>query len=368
VVPAGGSSSNFLNLGTILGHVRAATARYKNARYKNNEQSGRDAMMSMPRRNLMLAAAAGWVTSRAYAEPGWPSRPITLLVPNPPGGGTDFAARLFQEPLSQQLGQQVVIENRSGGNGNVAILAAARAKPDGYTLLMQYSGYHGTNPVLMPDIGWDPNRDLAAVGMATFSPHVVFCSPSLPVQTLSDLVAHIRKNPGQVTYASSGTGSIQNIAGLQLAKLVGAPMLHVPYRGAAPALQDVVGGRVDLFITTPSSAMSLLKGGQLRALAVASDRRLPALPDLPTAAEAGLPGYTVDAWFAVFAPAGTPRDILEKINAALRHATTQPKVQEVATAAGAVLKPLSLTEMEALARQEVETLGRVVKEAGLRIE
>jgi tripartite-type tricarboxylate transporter receptor subunit TctC len=325
-------------------------------------------MSSLPRRHLVLGTAALAIRPGWAAEPDWPARPITLIAPNPPGGGTDFAARLFQEPLSQRLGQQVVVENRSGGNGNVGVLAVARAKPDGYTLLLQYSGYHGANPILTPDIGWDPNRDLAAVGMATVSPHVVLASPALPVQNLAELVAHIRTNPGRVTYASAGTGSVQNFAGLQLAQLVGASMLHVPYRGAAPALQDVLGGRVDLFITTPSSAMSLLKGGQIKALAVASAARLPALPDVPTTAEAGLPGYIVDAWFAVFAPAGTSRNILLKVNEALRYATTQPKVQEVATAAGAQLRPLTVTEMDALARQEVETLGRLVREAGLRIE
>ncbi|MCI0756310.1 Bug family tripartite tricarboxylate transporter substrate binding protein [Teichococcus vastitatis] len=321
-------------------------------------------------RRLLLAmtglAAAG--QAHAQAEAGWPSRPITLIVPNPPGGGTDFAARLFQEALGQALGQPVVIENRSGGNGNVGILAAARAKPDGYTLLLQYSGYHGANTALQPDAGWDPNRDLAAVGMTTLAPHVIFAGPGISVSSLAELVAHIRENPGRVTYASAGTGSIQNIAGLQLAQRVGAAMLHVPYRGAAPALQDVVGGRVDIFITTPSSAMSLLKGGQIKALAVASAARLPALPDVPTTAEAGLPGYTVDAWFAVFAPAGTPAAVIEKVNAALRAATQSPKVQEVAAASGVVLTPLTVTEMDAMARRDVETLARVVREAGLRLE
>ncbi|PHK92915.1 ABC transporter substrate-binding protein [Pseudoroseomonas rhizosphaerae] len=323
-------------------------------------------------RRLLLAmtglAAAGQAQAQREAEAGWPSRPITLVVPNPPGGGTDFAARLFQEALGQALGQPVVIENRSGGNGNVGILAAARAKPDGYTLLLQYSGYHGANAALTPDVGWDPNRDLAAVGMATLAPHVIFSGPGIPVRSLAELVAHIRENPGRVTYASAGTGSIQNIAGLQLAQRVGAPMLHVPYRGAAPALQDVVGGRVDIFITTPSSAMSLLQGGQLKALAVASEARLSALPEVPTTAEAGLPDYTVDAWFAVFAPAGTPQPVIEKVNAALREATRNPRVQEVATASGVVLKPLTAAEMDSMARQDVETLTRVVREAGLRLE
>jgi tripartite-type tricarboxylate transporter receptor subunit TctC len=327
-------------------------------------------------RRLLLLATAGTAVGRNHAgaqthtqaDEAWPSRPITLIVPNPPGGGTDFAARLFQEALGQALGQPVVIDNRSGGNGNVGILAAARAKPDGYTLLLQYSGYHGANAALAPDVGWDPNRDLVAVGMATVAPHVIFAGPGIPVRDLAGLVAYIREKPGRVTYASAGTGSIQNIAGLLLAQRVGAPMLHVPYRGAAPALQDVVGGRVDIFITTPSSAMSLLKGGQLKALAVASEARLPALPDVPTAAEAGLPGYTVDAWFAVFAPAGTPPPVIEKVNAALRAATQQPKVQEVAVASGVVLKPLTAAEMDRMARRDVEILTRVVREAGLRLE
>jgi len=325
-------------------------------------------MTGLLRRHVMLGIAALAAGPARAAEPDWPARPITIIAPNPPGGGTDFAARLFQEPLSQLLGQQVVVENRSGGNGNVGILTVARAKPDGYTLLLQYSGYHGANPLLTPDVGWDPNRDLVAVGMATAAPHVVFTGPSLPVRNLSELAAHIRAHPGRVTYASAGTGSVQNFAGLQLAKLVGAPMLHVPYRGAAPALQDVAGGRVDVFITTPSSAMSLLKGGQIRALAVASDARLAAMPEVPTSAEAGLPGYVVDAWFGVFAPAGTPHIVLAKINEALRRATTQPRTQEVAAASGAQLRPLSLTEMGALARQEVEETGRLIREAGLRIE
>lgn len=324
-------------------------------------------MMHPRRRTFVVTAGIALTGHSARAQADWPSRPITLVVPNPPGGGTDFAARLFQQSLGQRLGQPIVIENRSGGNGNVGILAVARARPDGYTLLLQYSGYHGANAALTADAGWDPDRDLAAAGMATVSPHVIFCSRTLPVETLADLVAHVRKHPGQVTYASSGTGSIQNFAGLQLAQLVGAPMLHVPYRGAAPALQDVVAGRVDLFITTPSSAMGLLRGGQLRALAVASATRLPALPDLPTSAEAGLPGYVVDAWFGVFAPAGTPIPILQKINDALRSAASEPRVQEVAAEAGALLRPLMLAEMEAVARAEVVTLGRLVRQAGLRL-
>jgi len=204
--------------------------------------------------------------------------------------------------------------------------------------------------------------------MGTLAPHVVFSAPGLPVGGMDDLIAHIRARPGRVSYASSGTGSMQHIAGLRLSRLAGVEMLHVPYRGAAPALQDVVGNRVDLFVTTPSSGLSLLRDERLKALAVASRERLSALPAVPTAAEAGLPGYEVDAWFAVFAPAGTPRPVVERVNAALRDAALQPGLRERAEASGAVLRPVTVEEMEALGRQAVADLGRVVRDNDLRAD
>ena len=231
------------------------------------------------------------VSHPARTQQRWPSRPITVIVPNPPGGGSDFAARLFAEPLSQAFGQPVVIDNRPGANGNIAITAATRAQPDGHTLLLQYSGYHAGNPAMMRNLQWDPLRDLTPVGMATVGPHAIFAAPNLPVNTLQEFIAYARARPGQLNYSSSGNGSIQHIAGVLFAKAIGTEMVHVPYRGAAQALQDVAGGRVELFITTPSSGVALVQGGRLKALAIASAARLSALPEVPTTAEAQ--GYRI---------------------------------------------------------------------------
>jgi tripartite-type tricarboxylate transporter receptor subunit TctC len=322
----------------------------------------------LPRRAFAAAAAALAAARPLRAQPGWPNRPITVVVPNPPGGGTDFAARLYQDALSRMLGTQVVVENKPGANGNIAILSVARTAPDGHTLLLQYSGYHAGNPAMMRNLAWDPVRDLAPVGMGTVGPHGIFVPAELPVRSLSALIDYAKARPGQINYASSGNGSIQHIAGALFSKAIGVPMVHVPYRGAAPALQDVAGGRVELFITTPSSAIGLVQGGKVRALAIASAGRIPALPEVPTTAEAGLPGFTVDAWFAFFAPAGTPEPILQRINAALRQAVTLPEVRRRAEEGGVLLRPLTIVEMDTVARQEIEVLGRTIRENGITLD
>lgn len=325
--------------------------------------------MPGPSRRALLAAASAFAAPRqATAQAGWPARPITIIVPNPPGGGTDFAARLYQDALTRALGAQVVVENRPGGNGNIAIQAVARAAADGHTLLMQYSGYHAGNPALMRNLSWDPIRDLAPVGMATVAPHGIFTAPGLPVETLAEFIAYAKARPGQLNYASSGSGSIQHIAGVLFSRAIGVPMIHVPYRGAGVVLQDVAGGRVELFITTPSSAIGLAQAGRVKALAIASAARISALPKVPTTAEAGMPDFVVDAWFAFFAPAGTPPEIVQRINAALREAAAQPDVRRRAEEGGVILRPLTVAEMDAVARREIETLGRTIRENDITLE
>ena len=325
-------------------------------------------MQRIERRGLLAAGFAAGLTARAATAQGLAGRPITILVPNPPGGGTDFAARLFQEPLSRLLGAPVVVDNRPGANGNIAILATIRAPADGLTLLLQYSGYHAGNPAMQPNLGWDPVRDLAPVGMATVAPHGIFVAPELPVRSLAEFIAYARARPGALNYGSSGNGSIQHIAGALFARAIGSPMVHVPYRGAAPALQDVAGGRVELMITTPSAAIGLVQGGRLRALAIASAARIAALPEVPTTAEAGMPDFVVDAWFAVFAPAGTPPEVIARLNAALREATTLPEVRRRAEEGGVILRPLSVAEMDAAARREIAVLGQTIREAGITLD
>ena len=322
-------------------------------------------------RRMLLAAPALALPAAAHAQGAgapWPTRPITVLVPNPPGGGSDFAARLFVEGLTQALGQTVVIENRPGANGNIAIQAAVRSAPDGYTLLMQYSGYHAGNPAMMRNLSWDPVRDLQPIGMGTMAPHVILGAPNLPANNLQEFIAYARANPGKVNFASSGNGSVQHIAGEVLSRQIGAQMVHVPYRGAAPALQDVAGGRVEIFITTPSSAIGLIQGGQVKALAMASAQRSTGLPNVPTTAEAGLPSFTMDAWFAFFAPSGVPKPIRERLNAELRKLSQDPGIRRRAEEGGATVAPLTLDEMDALAKREIETLGAVIRSANITLD
>ena len=325
-------------------------------------------MIRATRRALLGAGAALALPATLRAQPAYPSRPITVIVPNPPGGGTDFAARLFQEGLQAALGQPVVVENRPGANGNIAISAVARAAPDGHTLLLQYNGYHAGNPAMMQNLAWDPIRDLSIVGMATMAPHVILVAPNVPANNLQEFIAHARANPGKLNYASSGNGSIQHIGGVLFARAIGADMVHVPYRGAAPALQDVAGGRVEMFITTPSSAIALIQAGRVKPLAMASARRAAGLPEVPTTAEAGLPGFTLDAWFAFAAPAATPRAVQERINAAMRGVADLPAVRQRAEQAGATTAAMTLEELDALARKEVAELGAVIRAAGITLE
>ena len=323
-------------------------------------------MIRTTRRTALVAATL--LATPALAQAPWPSRPITILVPNPPGGGTDFAARLYAEGLSQALGQPVVVENRPGANGNIAIQATTRAAPDGHTLLMQYNGYHAGNPAMMRNLTWDPVRDLVLVGMATISPHVVLIAPTVPATTLAEFIAWVRARPGQANYASSGNGTIQHIAGVLFARAIGTEMVHVPYRGAAPALQDVAGGRVEMFITTPVSAIGLVQGGRVRALAMASATRSPGMPDVPTTAEAGLAGFTLDAWFAFTAPSGVPLAIRERLNAEIRRLAESPAIRRRAEEAGAITRAMTLAELDTLAREEIRTLGDVIRSANITIE
>ncbi|MBX9700781.1 MAG: tripartite tricarboxylate transporter substrate binding protein [Acetobacteraceae bacterium] len=327
-------------------------------------------MLPNPRRRDLVfgLAATAALSPSARAQGAWPARPITIIVPNPPGGGSDFAARLFQEPLTRLLGQQVVIDNRPGASGNIAIQHVVRASPDGYTILLQYSGYHGGNPAMIRNLGWDPNRDLAPIGMGTVAPHGIFIAPSIPTTTLTEFIAWCRARPGRVNYASSGNGTIQHIAGALFARTIGVPMEHVPYRGAAPALQDLAGGRIEMFITTPSSAIGLVQGERVRALAMAGEARIPALPAVPTTTEAGLPGFVVDAWFGFFAPAGTPAAVIERINAALRAGAEEPAVKRRAEEGGVFLRPMSVAQMDRTARREVEMLGRVIRENNITMD
>jgi tripartite-type tricarboxylate transporter receptor subunit TctC len=262
----------------------------------------------MKRRNLTLLGASTLLcvlSGVTNAQGKFPEKPITLIVPSAPGGTTDFTARLVADQLSLAMGQPVIVENKAGAAGNIGNQAVARAKPDGHTLLVAYSGYQVGNPHLFKRAGWDPIKDFEPVAMMTRAPQVIVTKTSLPFKNMQELIAFAKANPGKLNYASSGNGSIQHIAAEMLQQQTGTKMTHVPYKGASPAVQDLLGGNVDIFITTPASVVSHIKAGKMKALAVTSNTRLASLPDVPTTAEADMPQFKLDSWFALYAPAGT---------------------------------------------------------------
>lgn len=312
----------------------------------------------------LLAAASGSL----FAQGKYPDRPITLVVPTAPGGTTDFTARLIADPLSRALGQPVVVDNKPGASGNIGNQLVARAKPDGYTLLLAYSGYQVGNPHLFKKAGWDPIKDFAPVAMLTRAPQVMAAKAGLPAKDLRELIAYAKANPGKLNYASSGNGSIQHIAGELFKQLTGTHITHIPYKGSGPAVQDLLGGQVDLFITTPASVVSQIKAEKLKGLVVTSPRRLSSLPQVPTAAESGLNNFNLDSWFALYAPAGTPADIVQLLNTEIGKILASPEVRKKAEESGTSVEQMSAAQLGDFTRKELEHWGRVIKSANITAE
>jgi len=319
----------------------------------------------MKRRSLvaapLLALATTALAMPAWSQANYPDKPITMVVPAPPGGGTDLVARLYADLLGQELRQQVIVDNRGGGNGNIGAAVVARAKPDGYTLLMQYSGFHAANPALISNLNWDP-KDFVGIAMGAIGPHVIVVPKKVPASDLKSFIAYAKANPGKLNYASVGAGSVPHLGGVLLNKAAGLDLIHVPYKGAGPATADTVAGQVELLIVTPPSVSGHIRNGNLKAMALASDSRLPAFPDIPTTAEAGLPGFILDGWFALFAPAGTPQPIVDKLNAAMRKVGKMEAVVARANQLGIVLKDWTPAQMNDFAKGEVETWGKVIRD------
>jgi tripartite-type tricarboxylate transporter receptor subunit TctC len=319
----------------------------------------------MKRRSFVALTGAAALASPALASPAlaqtWPDKPITMVVPAPPGGGTDLIARLYSDLLGQELGQQVLVDNKGGGNGNVGTAFVARAKPDGYTLLMQYSAYHAANPALIKDLNWKPD-DFVGVAMGAVAPHVIVIAKKVPAEDLQSFIAYAKANKGKLNYASVGAGSVPHLGGVLLNKAAGIDLVHIPYKGAGPATADLVAGQVELMVVTPPSVSGHIRSGNVKALALAGDKRLPDFPNIPTTAEAGLQGFTLDAWFALFAPAGTPQPIVDRINAAMRKIGKMDAVIARANQLGTVLKDWTPGEMNSFAKGEVETWGKVIRD------
>lgn len=325
----------------------------------------------MKRRNLTLLSAAAVLcamTGTAQAQGKFPEKPITLVVPSAPGGTTDFTARLVSDQLAAALGQPVIVENKAGAAGNIGNQTVARAKPDGYTLLVAYSGYQVGNPHLFKKAGWDPIKDFEPVAMMTRAPQVVVTRADLPFKSMQELIAHAKANPGKLNFASSGNGSIQHIAGEMLQQQTGTTMTHVPYKGAGPVVQDLLGGNVDMFITTPASVVSQVKAGKLKALAVTSNTRLASLPDVPTVTEAGLPQFKLDSWFALYAPAGTPADVVNTLNQAVSKILQQPDVKKKSEESGTSTEVMTPAQLGAFTKKELDFWGKVIKKADITLD
>ena len=326
----------------------------------------------MQRRQILgqfasLAALTG-LGQEAWAQGKFPQRAITLVVPTAPGGTTDFTARLITEPLGRALGQPVIVDNKPGASGNIGNQIVARAKPDGYTLLVSYSGYHVGNPHLFKQAGWDPIKDFAPVAMMTRAPQVIALSPKVPANTLQELIAYCKANPGKLNYASSGNGSIQHIAGELFKQLTGTFITHIPYRGSGPAVQDLMGGQVDMFITTPAGVVSQIQAGKLKGIAVTSKKRLSSLPNVPTASESGLKGYELDSWFALFAPAGTPADVVQLLNTEINKILAASDTRKKAEESGTDVEQMTPQQLGDFTKTELAYWGKVIKGARISLE
>jgi tripartite-type tricarboxylate transporter receptor subunit TctC len=291
-----------------------------------------------------------------------------MIVAFPPGGGTDILGRMLAQRLGETLGQNVVVENRGGAGGNVGTEAAARAAPDGYTILMGNVAPNAINVSLYRNLPFDPVADFAPVSLVAATPNVLVVHPSTAARTVKELIALARARPGTLNFASAGNGSSSHLAGELFRVLAGAEIVHVPYKGAGPAMLDVLSGQVQLYFATLPAALPHVKSGKLAAVAVTSARRSPALADLPTVAESGIPGYEASTWYGVLAPARTPARAIERLHGDIVKILAQPEFRERLEAQGFDLVGSSPEEFRAAIRSEIVKWGKVVRDAGIRPE
>ena len=318
-------------------------------------------------KKLLVLMAIVAINSMANAQ-SFPDRPIALVVPNPPGGLVDTSARLLSEPLTRVIGQTVVVDNKPGASGNIAYQYVANSKPDGYTLLISYSGYHVGNPALMDKLPWDPIKDFSPIALLTVSTNVIAVHPSIPVNNLKEFIAYAKANPGKLNYASQGNGSVSHIGTEMFKQTTGVDMVHVPYKGSGPAIQDVLAGQVQVFISTPPSLMQHIQSGKLKGLAVTGKNRHPGMPNVPTTAEAGLPSFQLESWVGLFAPAGTPAPVVAKLTESVKKSLALPEVKERADAAGVELRYLTPAQTEALVQKELPYWSKVIKSAHITLD
>ena len=312
----------------------------------------------------LLLAASLLAGSGPLAAQTYPSQPIKLIAPFPPGGSVDITARLISDPLEKELGGRIIIENRSGASGNIGMEAAARSKPDGYTLVLNTIPLV-TNKSLFENLTWDPIRDFAPIGMVATSPHVLVVPPKTPAGSVAELLKLVRASPGRLTYSSAGVGTTFHFCGEMFKDATHTFILHVPYRGGGPALVDALAGQVDMSFPTLAAALPHVKAGKLRALAVTSTARSPLLPDVPTMQEAGVKDFQFQQWLALLAPAGTPTPIVARLNAALNKALVTKDVHDKFEAQAFVAYLTTPEEAGRFIASEEKRFARLIKTAGI---
>lgn len=310
---------------------------------------------------LAIAALTAGLSATAHAA--FPERPVSLIVPVAPGGTMDIAGRALANLLKDELGTTVIVENKPGGSGNIAYGQVARAKADGYTLLFSYEGFHTGNPAITPDLQWDPKKSFEPIAEITRAPHVVLVPKDSEVKDLKGLVEFAAKNPGYANFGSSGIGSIQHLGAELFAQIAGVQLMHIPYNGAAPALQDLLANRIHLFITTPPTVMGHIKGGNVRALALTAQNRAPSLPDVPTTAEQGYPEFQLEAWFSLFAPAGLPEDVKVKLVESVRKVVEGADFKKAMVELGAVASYQGPEDLAAIVERDLAKWDEVVRKS-----
>lgn len=321
----------------------------------------------MQRRNVLAALALSALAAGPALAQSYPERPIKLVVPYAPGGSADIAARLIADEWAKALGGTVFIENKAGAGGNLGVDAVAKSKADGYTVGLQTVSL-AINPALFPKMPYDTLKDLAPIGMVASSQHVLVVNSRLPAKNVKELLALLKAQPGKHTYGSAGPGSTFHMSAELFKAVAGVPIVHIPYRGGGPALADTIGGQVDMSFPVLSAAQQQVQAGKLRALGVTGPQRSPLMPEVPTIAEAGVPGYAFETWFMAFAPAGTPQPVVDKLNAALNQALNNPALKQRMVREG--YDPIPSTPAQARTRLETEMpkWAKLVKERGISAE
>ena len=314
-----------------------------------------------------FAAALAFATFAAGALAQYPTKPVRLVVTYPPGGGADLMARLVAPKMAEVLGQPVVVENKPGAGGQIGAGEVARAAPDGYTLMLDAAN-HAVNPSLYASLPYDTAKAFQPISLLVRFPNMLVVTASFPAKDVQELIAAAKAKPGSIAFASSGNGSAQHLAGELFRQKAGIDMTHVPYKGGGPSLNDVIGGQVPVFFANMASGLPHVKGGKLRALAVTGSKRSPALPDAPTLAEAGLAGYEVYEWNAIFAPAGTPAPIVAKLFDAITKAMQSPDVRERIAGLGGEIAALSPADTARFVREQTELWSKVVRAGGIKPE